>query len=130
VIELIADTNVISFIAGHKKERDAYRRLTAGRDLGITFFTLAELMYGVTNSNWGAKRILELWTVLDTVEIIHTNNEICHFYAEVTYATRRQPIGIADAWIAACAIAYDLPIVTHNAREFRRVPGLQVLSAN
>jgi tRNA(fMet)-specific endonuclease VapC len=37
-------------------------------------------------------------------------------------------IGTNDLWIAAAAIAHDLPLVTRNEREFRRVPKLRVLS--
>lgn len=37
------------------------------------------------------------------------------------------PIGPADALIAAQALARDLTLVTHNSREFQRVPGLRVV---
>ena len=31
-----------------------------------------------------------------------------------------------DLWIAATAVAHDVPVVTRNARYYRRVPGLEV----
>ena len=31
-----------------------------------------------------------------------------------------------DLWIAATAVAHDVPVVTRNARHYRRVPGLEV----
>jgi predicted nucleic acid-binding protein len=31
-----------------------------------------------------------------------------------------------DLWIAATALAYQMPVVTRNARHYRRVPGVQV----
>jgi tRNA(fMet)-specific endonuclease VapC len=37
-------------------------------------------------------------------------------------------IGGNDLWIGATGLAYGLPVVTRNAREFGRIPGLQVLS--
>jgi tRNA(fMet)-specific endonuclease VapC len=37
-------------------------------------------------------------------------------------------IGANDLWIAATALAYDMPVVTRNAGHFRRVPGLEVES--
>jgi predicted nucleic acid-binding protein len=36
-------------------------------------------------------------------------------------------IGANDLWIAATAIAHDLPLVTRNTDHFRRVPGLKVM---
>jgi predicted nucleic acid-binding protein len=33
-----------------------------------------------------------------------------------------------DAWIAALPVSLDLPLVTHNAAHFRRVPLLQLIT--
>lgn len=35
-------------------------------------------------------------------------------------------IGDNDVWIAATALAHGLPLVSHNARHFARVPGLTI----
>ena len=39
-----------------------------------------------------------------------------------------QLIGTNDLWIAATALAYEMPVVTDNVEHFRRVPHLQVES--
>jgi predicted nucleic acid-binding protein len=36
-------------------------------------------------------------------------------------------IGEMDLQIASIAQANELPVATHNARHFRRIPGLQVV---
>lgn len=36
-------------------------------------------------------------------------------------------IGANDLWIAAAALAHEMPVVTRNAAHFGRVPGLEVL---
>lgn len=36
------------------------------------------------------------------------------------------PIGAMDYLIASIALAHDLVLVTHNLREFERVPGLRI----
>ena len=41
---------------------------------------------------------------------------------------RGELIGANDLWIAAAALKHGEPLVTRNAREFQRVPGLQVLT--
>lgn len=41
---------------------------------------------------------------------------------------RGELIGANDLWIAAAALRNETALVTRNAGEFRRVPGLEVLS--
>jgi predicted nucleic acid-binding protein len=36
-----------------------------------------------------------------------------------------RPISVGDAWIAATALAYNAPLVTHNPDDFLNVPNLQ-----
>jgi tRNA(fMet)-specific endonuclease VapC len=38
----------------------------------------------------------------------------------------RQMIGANDLWIAATALAHDMPVVTADTAHFQRVPGLNV----
>lgn len=49
-------------------------------------------------------------------------------YGLIRAELKRQgrPIGANDLLIAATALAYDLTLVTHNTREFSRVPGLRL----
>jgi predicted nucleic acid-binding protein len=51
-------------------------------------------------------------------------------WAQVMDAERRmgRSMGHSDAWIAATALLYDLPLVTHNTRHFSGIDGLEVLS--
>jgi tRNA(fMet)-specific endonuclease VapC len=37
-------------------------------------------------------------------------------------------ISANDLWIAAVGLAHDMSVVSRNAREFARVPGLNVIS--
>jgi predicted nucleic acid-binding protein len=43
-------------------------------------------------------------------------------------AAKGQLIGAHDLWIAATALAHGMGLATGNADEFRRVPGLRVIT--
>jgi tRNA(fMet)-specific endonuclease VapC len=47
-------------------------------------------------------------------------------FGEVTLCRQGQLIGPNDLLIAATALAYEATLVTHNTREFARVPDLQI----
>ena len=56
--------------------------------------------------------------------------DLCCKWAEVMVAARAagRRIETADAWIAATALLYDAPLVTHNGSDFLGVPGLTLIS--
>jgi predicted nucleic acid-binding protein len=56
---------------------------------------------------------------------------LCAKWAEVAFAARRKgrPIQTADAWIAASALHYHVPLITNNRDDYSFVDGLALLSA-
>ncbi|MBI3965795.1 MAG: PIN domain-containing protein [Chloroflexi bacterium] len=53
---------------------------------------------------------------LEPFTIVLVDRQLCRIWAEVADQGRRngRPIHVADAWIAATAIALGVPLVTHN----------------
>nr|WP_242051158.1 hypothetical protein [Nostoc spongiaeforme] len=55
---------------------------------------------------------------------------LCREWAKVR-ANRQnagRPISPQYAWIAATAIHYDLPLVTHNIKDFLEIPNLRLIT--
>jgi len=50
-------------------------------------------------------------------------------WADVRAGRRARLVGVADAWIAATALAHGLELVTHDAADFKGIAGLTVISA-
>ena len=40
----------------------------------------------------------------------------------------RRPIDPNDAWIAACALRHQVPLVSHNAKHFREIASLNLIT--
>jgi tRNA(fMet)-specific endonuclease VapC len=106
----------------------AYQPHLVGYDLVVSFQTLAELAFGGVSAGWGHAKWAALNTVLTAVVVIHSDDDICDRWAEVRLVRQPQPIGVADAWIAATALAHNLELVTHNPADFGGIPGLTVIT--
>lgn len=72
--------------------------------------------------------------VLRVVRDYHTHLDIDErtalVYGRITRDLRDRGtlIGSNDLWIAATSVRHDIPLVTANATDFRRVPGLEVVT--
>ncbi|MGH9855619.1 MAG: PIN domain-containing protein [Blastocatellia bacterium] len=124
----LVDTDVVSFIFNKSPLGIPYRQYMRKRALCISFMTRAEIERGMRLANWGVKKRDEMAGFLTAkFAIIHTNDEICRKWAEITSTTGR-PVASADAWIAATAMAYKVPLITHNRKHFEGIAGLKVIS--
>jgi predicted nucleic acid-binding protein len=81
--------------------------------------------------NWGQKRRDELERFLAGYHVHYADRLVCRLWAEITVRAERRgrKIKVADAWIAATALALDVNLLTHNSRDFAGVEGLTVISA-
>lgn len=127
----IVDTDVVSMLFKGDTRAFAYRPYLTGRLLGISFMTLAELERWSLERAWGQRRKLELAQCLTRYAVLPVSRELCGKWAEVSYAARRKgrPIQTADAWIAASALHYQVPLITNNRSDHSVVDGLLLLSA-
>jgi tRNA(fMet)-specific endonuclease VapC len=104
----------------------AFRRFQSA-GLGISSVTAAELFFGAART--GSQRNLDaLRRLLATLEVAPFDA----LAAEVSGSLRAwltsqgTPIGPYDTLIAAHAHALGVTLVSNNAREFERVPGLKL----
>jgi tRNA(fMet)-specific endonuclease VapC len=127
----IVDTDVVSMLFKGDTRALAYRSHVTGRLLGISFMTLAELDRWPLERDWGQRRKLELAQYLTRYTVLPVSRELCSKWAEVASAAKRKgrPIQTADAWIAASALHYQVPLITNNRDDYSSVDGLALLSA-
>jgi tRNA(fMet)-specific endonuclease VapC len=97
-------------------------------DVGLSAVTLAELRFGVAKSAQKDANARALDEFLLPLEIADFDETAADVYGEVRAALEKAgtPIGPLDTQIGAHALSLGSVLVTHNTREFRRIPGLTV----
>ena len=96
-------------------------------DIGLCSVVAAELAYGVAKSGSARNRqALEMF--LAPLSMLPFDDAAVWAYGELRAELERRgtPIGSLDTMIAAHALSQQALLVTHNTREFAKVPGLQL----
>ena len=127
----VVDTDVVSFLFKNHSLAPVYQAILAGRPLAISLITLAEIEYGMEAKNWGAARRDLMRRFLKRFTLLLPDTETTRAWARTKSGCekRGRPITFADAWIAAAALQLNVPLVTHNASDYRAVEKLTVLTA-
>jgi tRNA(fMet)-specific endonuclease VapC len=101
---------------------------TVPSQLRMSAITLAELRFGVSKSRSGKQAAANLRVLLSKVPVVPFDEAATSEYGTLRarLEARGSPIGPLDTLIAAHALALRWTLVTHNGREFRRVPGLRL----
>ncbi len=124
----LLDTNILSDLIRHPQGSVAARIAAVGEDAICTsIIVAAELRFGAAKS--GSEKLLDrVDLILSAVEILPLEESVDRQYATIRHHLARlgTPIGPNDLLIAAHAYSAGLTVVTANAGEFSRVPGLQV----
>jgi tRNA(fMet)-specific endonuclease VapC len=129
---VVVDTCVVSYLYSGAPLAGKCRERIGENNKAISFMTLAELYYGTLKREWSdANRDALLTHVERDYNVLPFDSRLCVQWAEVRNQTRRlgRLIRIADSWIAATALLYDAPLVTHNRKHFEVLePELTVIS--
>ena len=126
----VVDTDVVSFLFKSDARAQDYLSFLPGRQLLISFMTEAELEQWVLLARWGPERVTRFRSFMNRFPSVPSSRDLILKWAEVMVAARAsgRRIEAADAWIAATAILYDAPLVTHNPTDYSGVPNLTILS--
>jgi predicted nucleic acid-binding protein len=130
VSAVLLDTDVASFIFKQDTRMALYQPYLIDHSLMLSFMSLAELHRWALERDWGDARLARMEQFLRRFIIHPFDAALCHQWAEITDGARRKgrPIQCADAWIAATALLYDIPLLTHNAADYVGVEGLSIIS--
>ncbi|HMV81555.1 MAG TPA: type II toxin-antitoxin system VapC family toxin [Blastocatellia bacterium] len=127
---LVVDTDVISYLFKGDSRAAVYRQHLQNATPLVSFMTVAELEYWALIRNWGEATRQRMQTHLSAYTQIMPDSEMCRLWAEVYLSVNSsgRKISVQDAWIAATAISYQVPLVTHNRKDYAIVSGLTLIS--
>lgn len=128
---VIVDTDVASYLFKQDTRARLYTPHLVGVVASISFMTLAELEQWTVLHKWGKRRHQELMDFIKArFLVIDSDAVLCRQWAEVQGMVSGvgRHIQTADAWVAATALLYAAPLITHNAADFAHVPGLRVIT--
>lgn len=62
--------------------------------------------------------------------VVDSDSALCRTWAKIRAQIHADgfEIKVPDAWVAATALLYNIPLVTNNRRDFSRVKGLTIIS--
>lgn len=98
------------------------------RDIVVCSVVRAELAYGAARSQTPDASATKQQKFLHPYATLPFDDAAAHEFGRIRAALEAAgtPIGPYDMQIAAIALVHDLILVTHNTREFGRVPGLHI----
>jgi tRNA(fMet)-specific endonuclease VapC len=126
--KIVLDTCIVSYLMKGGPFAEAYASHLQGHLLAISFITVGELYYGAEKAKWGNRRRQELETTLRNFVVIPYDHEIARCYGRLVAERKGNPIDPNDAWIAACTVRHCVPLVTHNARHFKGISSLKIVT--
>ncbi len=128
MLRYLLDTNIVIYVMKRRPPQALHMfNQHAGR-MAISVVTLAELLHGAEKSSDPPANLAVVEDFCSRLEVLPYSQKAAQHYGAIRAALERlgTPIGVNDLHIAAHARSEGLTLVTHNTREFERVPALQV----
>ena len=125
-MKYLLDTNAVIGLLGDSRSRLAKAvRRRKPNDIGISAIVVHELYYGAFKSHRATENVAVVDSLQFEVFAFTQEDARCAGEVRAALASRGTPIGPLDTLIAGQALSRNWILVTHNGREFGRIPGLR-----
>jgi len=128
---VVIDTDVFSYIFKRDSRARGYVDSLRDQELCISFMSVAELKRWAIQHRWGQARRQSLTESLRHYIVLAYDEQMTDVWAGIkTHRDRAgKPIETGDCWVAATAVRFGLPLVTHNRAHYEGVPNLQLITS-
>ena len=128
---ILVDTNIISYVFKKDMRGDLYKSHLENNFPTIAAQTFAELEALPLLNKWSEWRYKQLRHFVENeYTMLEVDKEICLKWAAIKAEMKKtgKTMDAGDIWIAATALTYGIPLVTHNAKHFVGVSGLTIMT--
>jgi tRNA(fMet)-specific endonuclease VapC len=128
MLRYMLDTNICIYVIKNRPAQLRDRFNSSADQLCISVITLAELIYGAEKSARPRENHAVVEQFCARLDILPFADRAATHYGQLWAELEQagKPIGLHDMMIAGHARSEGLTVVTNNAREFRRIPGLRL----
>ena len=128
MLKYMLDTNIVIYTIKNKPQlvRETFKRHQG--QMCISTVTLGELIYGAERSAQPERNLADIEGLAARLDVSPFDTEAATHFGQLRAElySSGNPIGPYDMMIAGHARSLGLILVTNNANEFNRVPGLRV----
>ena len=125
----VLDTNtLIYYFKRRGRVVERFAQIDPG-DAVLSTLVLYELQVGIEKAGFLERQVAELEGLLSDTRLVVFDRAAAEAAASIRayLEARGTPIGAIDTLIAGVALSLDATLVTHNTREFSRVPNLNIV---
>ena len=125
---VLIDTNIVIYLFNGDKKIASKLNQYAPQDIGISFITLGELVFGANHSTKKEHNLLKVFEFVDKVQLFHSTKEISKTYGNLKKEALRKGKfpGDHDLWIASLALEEKALLVTNNEKHFKWIEQLKI----
>lgn len=130
---IVVDTSAFIYLTrGASPKASEYAPFVNEKTIVLSFATVAELWRGAITQNYGEKKRKRLAADIGVAIVVPPNEPLSRLWGEITAKGRAlgHPLGQKaqshDAWVAATAQLYELPLLTEDS-DFQNFPDLSLL---
>ncbi len=125
---ILLDTNIVIYLFNGVKDIASQMNLYSPEDIGISFITLGELVFGAQHSKQKEHNLLKVFEFSEKIQILHSSKELAKQYGNLKQKSISQGKfpGDHDLWIAATALEENAVLITNNEKHFRWIEELKI----
>ncbi len=120
---VLCDTNII--IEFYKENHRVIQNLQdiGQENIAVSVITGGELLHGTLNK----KELIRIKSDLDHLQIVHLTPQAGECFTQLMndYSLSHR-LSLPDGLIAATALTEDIPLYTHNLKDFRYIKGIRL----